>query len=74
MRAIADKDQAGFDKSLLERLQVHKRAHSRGKAAADVAGLIDPLASGMAVLGGARGLTSNVESDYMPQWLLGKLS
>jgi hypothetical protein len=71
LRAIAGKDQTGFDESLVAQLKAHKKAHERGDDAARPDGLIDRLSCGMAVLGQERGLQLNVESGYMPPWLVG---
>jgi hypothetical protein len=70
LRAIAANDQSDFDKSLVAQLTMHKKASGRGTAASDCSRLIDPLSSGMAVLGQEHGLTLNVESEYMPRWLI----
>jgi hypothetical protein len=70
LKAIAAKDQASFDQSLVAKLTEFKKAHSRGTAASDPNGLIDLLASGMAVLAQECGLQLNVASVYIPSWLI----
>jgi hypothetical protein len=70
LRAIAAKDQALFDESLVNQLKAHNKLHARGTAASDPDGLIDRLSCGMAVLAQDHGLQLNVKSGYMPAWLV----
>lgn len=68
--AVAQADQAKFTAALVAMLKAHKAAFGKGKEAASHAYLIDIHSCGMARIGRDRGLQVEVESDYMPTWIL----
>lgn len=70
LTAIVDKNQSSLTPALVGVLEAHKRAFGKGKEAASHAYLIDVHACGIARIARDRGLQIEVESDYMPPWLL----
>lgn len=68
-RAIAASDQNAFTDALVAALKAHKAEASRGKLK-DTKGTFSDVASALAALGVDRGLRLEVESGYMPSWLL----
>lgn len=68
--ALRGKDQAAFTAALVAVLEAHKATFGRGQDARSHAFVIDYHASGVAVLGREAGLTVEVESGYLPRWLV----
>jgi Immunity protein 49 len=68
--AVTERDQGGFTAALVATLEGHRAAFGTGQEGKSHAYLIDYLSSGLAVLARARGLSVEVESPYMPKWLI----
>ena len=67
---IAAGDQDGFDAALVEVLRAHKAYYGRGAPSRGCTSLLSIPASGVAGLGLRQGLSVNVTSGYMPEWVL----
>jgi hypothetical protein len=70
LRAVAAADQTAFTEALVHMLQAHKAQESRGQFKNTGPSLLALPACGMAALGVQRGLRLEVESGYMPAWLV----
>jgi hypothetical protein len=68
--ALRGKDQEAFTAALVAVLEAHKATFGRGQDAKSHAFLIDYHACGLAVLAREAGLTVEVESGYLPRWLV----
>jgi hypothetical protein len=66
LAGIAAQDRGVFNEGVRVALAAHRDYYGDETGKELVTGLIDCLASGIAVLGLERGLTLSVESDYMP--------
>ena len=67
---IAEGDQVGFTAALVATLKAHKAYHGRGRPSRSCLSVVSIPACGVAALGLQRGLRVEVESGYMPTWLV----
>ena len=52
-------------------VEAHKKFFGKGKEAGSASGLVDPHAAGLMRAALDCGLKLDVESDYVPKWLIG---
>jgi hypothetical protein len=71
LSALAKRDDRGVNDALVKQLEAHKKFFGKGKEAGSASGLIDPQAAGLMRTALDRGLKLDVESDYVPKWLIG---
>ncbi len=60
-----------MSEALVKQLEAHKKMFGKGKEAGSASGLIDARAAGLMRATLDRGLKLDVESDYVPKWLIG---
>jgi len=70
LEPISGGDQAGFTAALVATLKAHKAYYGRGKPSRGCTSLISIPACGVASLGLRAGLRLEVESGYLPTWLV----
>jgi len=71
LTALEKGDAPAFNQALIIELEAHKKAFGKGKEANTPNGLIDVHAAGLMRVALDRGLEVDVESDYVPRWLIG---
>ncbi|MDQ2642838.1 MAG: immunity 49 family protein [Myxococcota bacterium] len=71
LAAFEKGDALAFNQALIRELEAHKKTFGKGKDANTPNGLIDVHAAGLMRLALNRGLKLDVESDYVPKWLIG---
>jgi len=70
LEPIAASDQASFTEALLSLVRAHKAHFGRGRASRGCDSLLSVPACGIAALGLSRGLKLEVDSGYLPNWLV----
>jgi len=70
MHAIAARDAAAFRDALVDMLKAHKAEKSRGADKDRGRSGFAEIATGLAALGVDRGLPLEVESEYLPAWMV----
>jgi hypothetical protein len=71
LKALGKNDGPAANHALVAEIEAHKKTFGKGKEASTPNGLIDVHAAGLMRMTLDRGLKLDVESDYVPKWLIG---
>ncbi len=71
LTALTSRDEILLNEALVKQLEAHKKMFGKGKEAGSASGLVDARSAGLMRVALDRGLKLDVESDYVPKWLIG---